>query len=124
MDIEAKIAEARKGRTVVLFDVPERLAEEVGVHQVGLVTLTADEELQCFGRARGNSARLAAELAKASLAEADGRPLTSADGSVDSWFGKADPRLRQLVLAAYAEIHAANAEDADAFLKSRKTRLG
>lgn len=123
-DIDRKIAEARKDRLITLFDVPESIAADVGVRQVGFVTLTADEELLCFNRARGSSARLASELAKASLVEADGKPLSGADGSVDSFFSRADPRLRQLILTAYTELHAASAEDADAFLKSRKTRAG
>lgn len=123
-DVDRKIADARKGRLVVLFDVPPSIAEAAGVRELGFVTLTADEELLCFQRARGNSARLAAELAKASLVEADGAPLSGADGTVDAFFSRADPRLRQLVLTAYTELHAASQEDADAFLKSRKTRAG
>lgn len=123
-DLDKKLAEARPARLVNLFDVPERLAEQTGVSSIGMVTLTADEELTCFKRARGNNAQLAAELAKASLAEADGKPLSVADGTADSFFGKTDPRLRQLILTAYTELHSASTEDAEAFLQSRKTRAG
>ena len=122
--LDKKLADARGSRLVNVFDVPPKLAAQTGVSSLGMVTLTADEELLCFKRARGSNAQLAAELAKAALVEADGKPLAGSDGSVDSFFQKADPRLRQLILAAYTELHAADAEDAEAFLKSRKTRVG
>jgi hypothetical protein len=111
-------------RPVNLFDVPQPLAGELGIGEVGLVTLTSDEELQCYARGKTNSAKLAAELAKASLVEVNGEKVGLADGSVDTAWGKMDPRLRQLVLTAYTEIHAAKEEDTATFLKSRRVRVG
>lgn len=114
----------KKQRPIHVFDLPEKLAEEVGTSQVGLVTLTADEELMCFKRAQGISAQLAMELGKASLVLADGNALSVTDGTVDTFWKGMDPRLRQLVLTAYTEIHAAKEEDQASFLKSRKLRAG
>jgi len=116
--------QSKKDRPVHLFEVPERLADETNVKEVGLITLTADEELMCFKRASGNNAKLATELAKASLYEVDGKKLSAGDGSVDSFWKDMDPRLRQLVLTAYTEIHAAKEDDVASFLTSRKLRAG
>lgn len=110
-------------RAVNLFDVPQSIAEASGVKEVGLVQLTSDEELLCFKRAKGDNAKLAMELSKSALVEADGKPLTAHDGSVDTFWKNADPKLRQLVLSAYAELHAAPEEEQAAFLKSRRTRV-
>ena len=111
-------------RLVNLFDISSSLAEQTGIHQVGLQTLTGDEELLCFKKAKGENAKLATELAKTALVEADGKKLSLADGTVDTFWKELDPRLRQLVLTAYTELHAAKEEDTDSFLKSRKVRVG
>lgn len=116
-------AKAGSSRAVHLFTVPSRLAAETGVREVGLTTLNADEELMAAKRGHKDSAKIATELAKAALVEADGNKLASADGSVDSFWKNLDPRLRQLVLTAYADLHGADEEDAESFLKSRKTRV-
>lgn len=118
MDIPQK-----KPRAVNLFDVPATIAEESGVKEVGLVQLTSDEELLCFKRAKGENAKLAMELSKMALVEVDGKALNSHDGSIDTFWKDADPKLRQLVLTAYAELHAAPEEEQAAFLKSRRTRV-
>lgn len=116
-------APQKKTRPVSLFDVPESVASISGVKEVGMVTLTADEELLCFKRAKGDNAKLAMELSKTALVEADGKPLAQSDGTVDTFWKDCDPKLRQLVLTAYAELHAAPEEDQAAFLKSRRTRV-
>jgi hypothetical protein len=113
----------KKARAVSLFDVPLSIANVCGVKEVGLVQLTSDEELLCFKRAKGDNARIALELAKSSLVEADGKVLASHDGTIDTFWKDCDPKLRQLVITAYVELHAAPEEDQDAFLKSRRTRV-
>lgn len=113
----------KKNRAVNLFDVPNDIAESSGVLQVGMVTLTAEEELLCFKRAKGENAKLAMELSKASLVEADGKPLSHVDGSIDSFWKDLDPKLRQLILTAYADLHSAGDENQESFLKSRKIRV-
>ena len=116
-------APQKKTRAVNLFEVPESIAATSGVKEVGMVTLTAQEELDCFKRAKGENAKLASELCKTALVEADGKPLAQADGTVDTFWKELDPKLRQLVLSAYTELHAAPEEDQASFLKSRKTRV-
>jgi hypothetical protein len=116
-------APQKKIRAVSLFDIPPTITEVCGVKEVGMVTLTADEELLCFKRAKGDNAKLAMELSKTSLVEADGKVLSQSDGSVDTFWKDCDPKLRQLILTAYAELHAAPEEEQAAFLKSRRTRV-
>lgn len=117
------MAETQK-RNVHIFAVPPSIVASTGVHEVCLVTLTAQEELDCFKRGQANNAKLASELAKACFVEADGVKLSLADGSVDTYWSNMEPQLRQLVLTAYGEIHAVKDEDAAVFLKSRKLRVG
>jgi hypothetical protein len=113
----------KKPRAVNLFDVPPEVAAASGVKEVGLVQLTTEEELLCFKRAKGDNAKLAMELSKAALVEADGKPLQSHDGSVDTFWKDAEPRLRQLILTAYADLHSAKEDDQKDFLASRRTRV-
>jgi hypothetical protein len=94
------------------------------VKEVGLAVLTADEEILCAKRAQGQGARLAMELAKTSLCEADGQKLSSGDGSSDIFWKDCNPKLRQLVMTAYAKIHAAEDDDVEGFLASQQARVG
>jgi len=116
-------APAKKSRPVNLFDVPESIVAICGVKEVGLIALTGDEELLCHKKAKGENAKLANELTKMALVEADGKPLSSHDGTVDTFWGNADPKLRQLILGAYAEIHGTDEEEQKDFLKTRRTRV-
>jgi hypothetical protein len=113
----------KSSRPVNMFDVPKMVSAESGVKEIGMVALTSEEELLCFKRAKGDNAKLASELAKTSLVEADGKALASVDGTVDMFWGGMHPKLRQLVMTAYAEIHAPPEEEAESFLKSRRTRV-
>jgi len=114
----------KAARPVHVFTVPPSLSQDAGVTEVGLITLTADEELQAFSRGKKDNAKLAIELAKAALVEVDGKQLKLADGTVDTFWKDVDPRIRQLIMTAYAELHGADEEDQKSFLKSRKIRVG
>lgn len=114
----------KPSRPVHLFSVPGKLSSETDIQEVGLITLTADEELQAYKRAgQKDNAKLATELAKAALVEFNGKPLKLADGTVDTFWKNLDPRVRQLVLSAYAELHGADEDDQKSFLASRKVRV-
>lgn len=113
-----------KSRPVNTFTVPPALVEATGVSKVVMQTLTADEEMLCYKRGAGNSAKLAMELAKTSLVGVDSQRLSIADGSADVWWKEVDPRLRQLILGAYTKIHAATDEDVTSFLESQTLSVG
>lgn len=114
----------KQSRAVNLFTVPPSVKAEAGISEVGLVTLTADDELMAYQRGRKDGSKIALELAKASLVEADGKPLSLADGSADSFWLRIHPKLRQLVMEAYSELHAVEPEESQSFLGSRKVRQG
>lgn len=116
---EAKAA--RSARPIHMFDIPAGMGLEVG--SIGLVQLTASEELMATKRARGDGIRLAFELAKSSLVEVDERVLNRTDGEADSIWDTMSPKLRQLVLTAYAELHTPQEDMAEVFLKSRRVRV-
>lgn len=113
----------KKTRPVHLFDMPPRVAES-GISQVGLVTLTSDEELMAWKTTKGDKAALAMALALSSLVEVNGQPVKRGDGSADSVWKEMSPQARELVLTAYAELHKVEEEDTAAFLKSRKVKVG
>lgn len=119
--IQQKVTEAKKTRPIFEFDIPEPLAD--GIKKVGLIELTADEELQATRRSRGDTHRLAYELAKQSLSEVNGEKVGLANGSVDKAWNDMSPKIRNLVLTAYAELHAPPENAAEAFLKSRKVKV-
>lgn len=111
-------------RPINTFRVPASIAAEAGVTSLGLITLTTEEEMMAFQRGRKDGAKVALELAKASLVEADGKPLSLADGSADSFWLRIHPKVRQLVMEAYGALHAAEPDEVAGFLASRTSRVG
>jgi len=116
-------SESKKStRPIYSYAIPASIAD--GVTSVGLMELTAHEEIMSTKRASGDAFRLAYELAKQSLCEVNGQPVSLADGSVDTAFDKMPAKVRNLVLRAYAEIHTTNEDVAADFLKARQVRVG
>lgn len=114
----------RPTRALYLFDVPKALSDAVGVSQVGMVELTAEEELMATKRAQGDAFRLAYELAKESLRSIDGRAVGAADGTADVAWSKMGAKLRQLVMSAYNLLHSPKQEEQAGFLASRQVQVG
>lgn len=109
-------------RPVYTYTVPESLGD-VGARSVGLVELNAGEELMAAKRAMNNPIQLAYELAKEALRAIDGRPLSLGDGSTDVAWGAMCPKLRNLVMAAYNDLHSPEAAEVKGFLKSRQAHV-
>jgi hypothetical protein len=118
----AEAVEKSSSRPVFVYDMPEGVIDTI--KSVGLVELTAEEELTATKRSRGDHMRLAYELAKQCLVEVNGAPVSLGDGSADKVWGSMGPKARNLVLTAYAEMHAPAEDMAQLFLKSRKVRVG
>jgi len=121
MGNELERAGQRASRPVYVYEVPENVGGDVTV--VGLVELTAEEEVLATKRAKNDPIRLAYELAKQCLVEVNGQPVKLADGSADTAWGKMNPKVRNLVLSAYAELHSPPEGAAEDFLRSRQVRV-
>jgi hypothetical protein len=112
---------AGAARVVYEYDVPASIGGDE-IKTVGVVELTAEEELQATRRARGDSIRLAFELAKTSLHEVNGERLNHSDGTADRQWNAMPPKLRNLVLQAYSELHSPEDDAAVLFKASRKIK--
>lgn len=116
------------------YEIPKSLlALGNGVTHLGLCELTVDDELTATKRARGDSVRLAFELVRESFRSTgkrgtDGKIartlLSSADGSMDKAWAALHPKLRQLVITAYGDLHNPREADAAGFLASRVQTVG
>ena len=114
-------------REVNWFDVPEELAKEVGVTKVGLVEITAGEEVTAARRAGMNVASLALEYAKESLRWVNDAPISMNDLSGDAFWSSTKAGmapLRSLITSAYSVIHNPKGGQTDTFLKSRRRTIG
>lgn len=123
--VESKVAEAeakKSSRPIFEFDLPPSLSN--GYVTIGMVQLSAREELMSAKRAQGDTHRIALELTKEAIREVDGKRVTTADGTVDDIVEKADPRVRQLMMQAYADIHNPSDQEEAVFLKSRRVKVG
>lgn len=115
----------QRARIVWTYDVPEEAQgdDPDKVTTVGIVELTAQEEVWASKRSGGNSAGLAFELWKQSLAEVNGKPVTIGDGSADIWAAKFSSKLRTLIMTAYADINTPTDGGFDSFRKSRRAKI-
>jgi hypothetical protein len=110
-------------RAVYRFKIPE-VYHTYGVKEVGLVELTASEEIMAVKRAGTSQAQLAYELAKESLREVDGKPIATMDGTADVAFEKVHPKVRTLICTAYGSLHNPGDNETKDFLMSRELRVG
>lgn len=112
-----------RDRITHTYTVPHRLAQGGAFESIGLVELNAEQEIFATKRAKGDPVRLAWELAKECLVQVNGKAVSEADGSRDSAWEGMGPKLRNLVLSAYNDLHAPEDADAASFLGSRKSAL-
>lgn len=110
-------------RVVYEYDVPAEYAGLREIKTIGLVELTAEEEMQATRRARGDGIRLAFELSKQSLHEVNGEKINHSDGSGDRLWNEMPPKVRNLVLRAYTELHSPDDEATMGFTASRRVKV-
>lgn len=122
--LQDRVADAvpTTARTIHQFTIPPPLAN--GIKKIGMVQLTTAEELRATKRAQRDQIRLAYELTKQALVEVDGTTVGEADGSADKAWDNMPPKIRSLVLLAYANLHTPEEEDVDSFLKSQVSSVG
>mgnify|MGYP005615287627 CR=1 FL=1 len=112
-----------QGRVVVTYEIPARLqktARGITVTSIGIAELTPLDEIEAAKRSRGDTTRLAFELAMQSFAEVNGRPVSAGDGGVETAWTQVGPKIRNLVMTAYSELNQAGGSDVQDFLGSRK----
>lgn len=121
--IADRIAAAADERALHEYKVPEKLGSRYGVRSIAVVELTGEEEILASKRAHDDRYRLANELAKQSLAQVNGQRVSLSDGSTDRWWRQMGPKVRTLVIQAYADVHAPDEGDTSGFLASRETKV-
>jgi hypothetical protein len=116
---------AASGRPVYTFKVPASLVKSAGgVRALGLVELTAGEELMATKRAGGDHIRLAYELALECVRYLDGKRVSTGDGSAEAWWNTTHPKVRTLVMTAYGKLHQPGGEETDSFFASMEASIG
>lgn len=124
MGLQDLLNDAKIDRPTHVFTVPAQLAQAHGVTELGLVELTAEEELNATKRAHNDPIRLAYELAKESLRVVDGKVLSAADGSLDKVWNRMHAKIRTLVMTAYSQLHQPGEQATAGFLASRQIKVG
>jgi len=115
---------SRADRPVYTYAIPNKLSRESGISSVSLTELTAEEELMASKRSRNDAFKLASELTKTSLVMVDGKRMSMADGSADAAWNTMHPKVRQLVMRAYSQLHSVEDEDESSFLTSCQVDVG
>lgn len=127
------LQDSTPSRVYFEYDLPEELAGEARTADFGQVAtivlkqLTPLEEKAGVGRARGDALRMAYELAEISIAsviDTDGveRAVHGHDGTLTLLIAQLNPKIRSLVMQAYADIASPSDKATALFMKSRRTR--
>lgn len=114
-------AKPKNSRPVFTYTVPEKMAD--GVKSIGLVQLTAHEEMMSAKRAGSDPIRLVYEQVKQSMVEVNSQAVSLADGTADRAFDQMGPRVRSLVMTAFTRLHTPEESDLEVFLTSRAERV-
>lgn len=109
-----------------MFDFPEEITLQTDgkYTSVSMVELTAGEEMAAAKRARNDQMRLVSELVKQSIVAVNGEKVSLANQSVDKAWEEFPAAVRQLIMAAYSQIHQVEEDATNRFLASRRTVVG
>lgn len=119
--IQDKVEATKSSRTIYLYEIPKELSTDIT--SVGLIQLTAGEEMQAAKRSGSDPIRLVYEQVKQCLVEVNGEHVSLADGTADAAFDRMPPMIRNLVMTAYGQLHTPPEEATSGFLKSRSIRV-
>lgn len=108
-------------RVIHRFTVPDSIPGDV--RSIGLVEITAEEELQAEQRCKGASDKRAQEMAKQAIAEVNGAAVSLVDGSVQQAWNGLHPKVRTLIASAWVRLHLANDSEVDDFFASRTSSV-
>lgn len=108
-------------RIIHRFEVPASVPGEI--RSLGMVEITADEELKAEARCKGASDKRAQEMAKQSIVEINGEAVRIGDGSVDKAWNSMHPKVRTLVASAWVKLHLANDDEVEGFFASRTSSV-
>lgn len=116
----------KRDRVIYEYDLPEEMVgqDDFVKKSIGLVKLEMSEEIAAAERANGNQARLAYAWARYALWEVDGRRLNKAEAEDETILERTDPQIRELILAAYADVSTTKDGVSKKFLGSRKIKAG
>ena len=114
-------AATKSARPVYVYQIPKEIGTDVA--SVGLVQLTAREEMMAAKRAGGDSVRMAYEQVMQALVEVNGETVGIANGSAETAFNSMSPMVRNLVMTAHVKLHAPEEATVADFLKSREVRV-
>jgi hypothetical protein len=110
-------------RPTYRFTIPEKARTfKTDPATFAMRPITAGEERRANEVAEGAKVPLAYELVRVAVCEVDGRPVSwdGREGSVSpEWFDACSPKVRQLVMEAFASLNRPSEEDTAAFLASQ-----
>jgi hypothetical protein len=119
--VEQKLAGNGHAKTVHTYTLPEGIRNG-GPTKVGIVQLSADQELLASKMGNFNFTKTQYAAVKLSIVSFDGRPVDH--DSVESFFDGADARIRSLLLQAYNKMTSPSRDDEDSFFKSEEIQVG
>ena len=113
--------DAVQERVIHRFTVPASIPGDV--RSVGMVEMTAEEELRAEQRCKGASDKRAQEMTKQALVEVNGQPVGFGDFSIEKAWAGLHPKLRTLLATAWVKLHLAEDSEVDDFFASRTSSV-
>jgi hypothetical protein len=114
--LDSILAGQMKDRVVYRFTVPESIVGTI--RSIGLVELTADEEIAVEARCKSYPEKRAVEIVKSTVWEVNGERIHNGAGELDKLWNNLPPKVRSLVNRAWVKLHAADDSESASFEKS------
>lgn len=113
-----------RNRAKYEFTFPASVSDDIGIKNITIMELSPNEEIRAAKRAENDAFTLVQEMAKESIKQVDGRPVSTGDDSVDVVWGQLGSIGRSLVMNAIQAISQPQKADVQSFLLSRKVTVG
>jgi hypothetical protein len=116
---------AKQGRAVHTYTLPDSLRGSLPnmPKKVGLVQLTAEQELMASKIGKFDVMKSQYAATKLSIVEFDGRPVNQGEAEVDKFWERVDSRVRALLLQAYNKLSSPSKEEEDGFFSSETVQV-
>lgn len=112
-----------RARAKYEFEFPAHVAADIGITKLVLTELTPSEEIRAAKRAENDAFTLVQELAKESIREVDGRPVSTSDESADIVWVQLGQVGRSMLMNATQAVSQPSKDDLRSFLLSRKVTV-
>lgn len=123
-NIAGLVGQQRGPQLLETFAIPPSLQVTGLATKVSFKLLSSEEEITASRLGQYNVVKAQTEAAKMAIAKLDGKSVDAASGDIDEFWEKGGPKVRSLLLQAYAKISSPTGDEETSFFGSQESSVG